>query len=404
MDSPPAGACPGFVIIPDWPRVQDYLFTATDPDGRTVHDRIAAANLNQARYMLEIRKYTDIEFLTDENGADIRRAVRLGTGVATAAPGTWTPADEVASRRRRGIAAKLLWAAKGHAAIFAVFLDLAYWASRSPRPYGWGAWAAFIALPLYCLWFVRCVLPMITFQLILESSVWHEWWRLRRLIGFARLMRRFFRTGIPDMEIDIREATSWAAQGQLERGLALVEKYRGLPGVAEYLYLGRLSAVYEAAGDFDRVVSLREEAAAKGPGGVTQWIDLALVRIRRKHDVAGARAALAHIQDKEVTALAYGFQLLVEGMILSEEKNDLQAVEYFSSGIEKLEHTGGTPIVKGLIGETRARMAFSLARLGRREAAAKLLKTVRPLLEARRETALLSQCDAAIGNSIGGAA
>jgi len=377
--------------------MQEFLFSATTPDGRTVHERIEAANLDQARYILEIRKYRAIEFLTDEHGADIRRAARSGVTIPKIDPSLWTAEDEVASRRRRGLAEKLVWAFRQHALIFAVLAGWVVLVLHNGPPYRAFAWTGFILLPLYFLWFVRLVLPLTLFQLILEASVWHEWKRLRRLIGFVRFLKKFLTTAIPDKELDIREAASLAAEGRLADGLKLVEKYRGHPDVAEYLYLTRLSGIYDAAGEYDRVVALLEEAAAKGPGGVSEWIDLAMARIRRKHDAAGARAALQNIEGREVPALAQAFRLIVEGMIAGEEKDDLRAYEYFRTGVEKLQATGGSPLLQGVVAEARAGLAISLARLGRKDAARSILAKERPLLEARKETGLLARCDSAIG-------
>lgn len=378
--------------------MKQYLFSATSPDGRKVHERIVAGNLDQARYALELRQYRDIEFMTDENVADISRANLSGLKLPAVPPELWTAEDEVQSHRRRGLGQKLLWAAKQHAPIFAA---LAVWALvklHNGRPYGLAAWAAFLALPLYGLWFIRLVLPIAVFQLILEAAVWHDWKRLRRLVGFARVLKKFFTTAIPDKELDIREATSWAAEGRLADGLLLVEKYRGHPDVSDYIYLARLSGVYDAAGQHDRAVALMEEAAAKGPGGVSEWIDVALARIRRKHDAPGARAALEKIEGKEVPALAQAFRLLVEGMIATEERDDLRACEYYRAGLDKLQATAGSPLIQGLIAESRAGMAISLARLGKPDVARKILAKERPLLEARKETALLAKCDAALGS------
>jgi hypothetical protein len=375
-----------------------FLFSATSPDGTKVHDRIEAGNLDQARYALELRRYRDIEFHSDENTADISRAIRSGLKLPRVDPKLWTAEDEVQSRRRRGLGAKLAWAARQHAPIFAA---LAVWVAvelHNGRPYGRLAWASFLALPLYVLWFIRLVLPITFFQLILEAAVWHDWRRLRRLVGFTRMVKKFVTTAIPDKELDIREATAWAAEGQLAVGLKLVEKYRGHSDVSEYLYLARLSGIYDAAGQHDRAVALMEEAAAKGPGGVTEWIDVALARIRRKRDAAGARAALAKIEGKEVPALAQAFRLLVEGLIATEERDDLRACEYYRAGLDKLQASAGSPLIQGLIAESRAGMALSLARLDQPDAARKILAQERPLLEARNETALLARCDAALAN------
>jgi tetratricopeptide (TPR) repeat protein len=373
-----------------------YLFSATSPDGAKVHDRIEAGNLDQARYALEVRRYRDIEFYSDENAADITRAIRSGLKLPRVDPALWTAEDEVQSRRRRGLGAKLAWAARQHAPVFAALAGWVVIELHRGRPFGWSAWAAFIALPLYFLWFIRLVLPITLFQLILEAAVWHDWRRLRRLVGFTRVVKKFVTTAIPDKELDIREATAWAAEGRLADGLKLVEKYRGHPDVSEYLYLARLSGIYDAAGQHDRAVALMEEAAAKGPGGVSEWIDVALARIRRKRDAAGARAALARIEGKEVPALAQAFRLLVEGLIATEERDDLRACEYYRAGLDKLLASAGSPLIQGLIAESRAGMALSLARLGQPDAARKILAKERPLLEARKETALLARCDAAL--------
>lgn len=378
------------------PVMKVFLFSATAPDGRKVHERIAAAGLDQARYTLEIRRYRDIEFLTDENAADIQRFAAAGTGVPEADPEVWTAEAEVESHRRQGVAAKVWWAFKQHAFIFGA---LALWnllAWRGGPPYGWLDWLGFAATPLYGLVFVKLVTPMILFQLILEAAVWHDWKNLRRLIAGARWLRKFTVTGIPDLELDIREATALAAEGRLAEGLALMERHRGRADLAEYLFLSRLAGLYDAAGQYGRGLALMEESAAKGPGGVSEWIDVAMVRIRRLHDAAGARAALARLEDKEVPALAQAVRLIVEGLILVEERDHERAVEYFRAGLEKLEVAAGNPLVLALIAEARAGTVIALARLGRKAAARKLLAGERPLLAARKETDLLARCDAAL--------
>ena len=373
-----------------------YLYSANAPDGRKIHERIEAASLDQARSALELYKYSDIEFLTDENGSDIARAARSGTDVPAIDPAGWTAEDEVQVHRHRGLVQKLWWVFKKHAVIFAA---LAIWnvtSWRGGRPLIWLDWVGFIATPLYCLWFIKLVLPMVLFQLILEASVWHDWIRLRRFIRWARQLRRFMVTGIPDNELDIREAQSLAAEGRLAEGLQLVEKYRGHPDVAEYVFLSRVAGIYEAAGQYDRTVALFEESAARGPGGVSEWIDLAMARVQLLHDAAGARTALQKIEGRELPALAKAFRLIVEGTIAGEERDDLRACESYRAGLAKLQATSGNPLVLGLVAEVRAGLAISLARLGRKELARKILAGSRPLLEARKEAGLLARCDKAL--------
>jgi tetratricopeptide (TPR) repeat protein len=373
-----------------------FLFSATAPDGRKVHERIEAAGLDQARYTLEIRRYHDIEFLTDENAADIQRSATAGTGVPEADPEVWTAEAEAESHRRPGVAVKIWWAFKQRSLIFGVLALANILSWRGGPPFGWLDWLGFAATPLYALVFVKLVTPMILFQLILEAAVWHDWNKLRRLIGVARRLRKVTVTGIPELELDIREATALAAGGRLDEGLALMERHRGRAELAEYLFLSRLSGLYDVAGQYDRALALMEESAAKGPGGVSEWIDVAMVRIRRMHDAAGARAALARLEDKEVPALAQAVRLIVEGLILVEERDHERAVEYFRAGLEKLQVAAGNPLGLALFAEARAGTVIALARLGRKDAARKILAGERPLLEARQEKDLLARCDAAL--------
>lgn len=97
-------------------------------------------------------------------------------------------------------------------------------------------------------------------------------------------------------------------------------------------------------------------------------------------------------------ALAQAFRLLVEGMIAVEERDDLRAGEYFRAGLEKLRTTAGSPLIQGVIAGSRAGLAISLARLGRKDAARNILAPEHPLPEAQQETTLLARCDAALAS------
>ena len=99
-----------------------FSFSATSADGEKVRERIDAASLSQARYILEIRRYTDVEFFTHENADDISRMTLSGTGVDPAEFPEWSAEDDIGSQQRRGLARQLLWALKQHSIFLAPLL------------------------------------------------------------------------------------------------------------------------------------------------------------------------------------------------------------------------------------------------------------------------------------------
>jgi hypothetical protein len=375
----------------------EYMFRAANSERGEIKDRIEATNLGQARYMLEIRGYRDIEFYSDEGADDIKRAVLSGTDVPEGDPELWTAEDEAAAWRRKGIGAQLWWAFQQNLIVIA---PLAFWnwsSWRGARPFSALDWAGFVATPLYLAYFLFLSTPMVVFQRLLESAAWCEWKQVYRYVAWARRLRAIGIRAIPASELDFREAYAMAAEGRTEQALQLLEKYRGDPDMAEYLFLGRLSSVYEYAGSYDKMIALLEESAAKGPGGASEWIDLAVARVRRGRDIAGAKAALARTADKEIAALPGAALAICEGIIASEEREDDRACEQLEKGLGKLDAYAGNPLIQVMVAEAKAYLAISQARRGAREEANKTFAAVGALLKARNETDLLERCTTALG-------
>lgn len=66
----------------------------------------------------------------------------------------------------------------------------------------------------------------------MEATVWCNWTELRRFVRRARILRRFMITGIPESELDFREAEALAAEGHLSEVLAKVAVAKRLRHVA----------------------------------------------------------------------------------------------------------------------------------------------------------------------------
>lgn len=375
---------------------QSFLFQAKDSAGESVKDYVEASNLNQARYALEIRGYKEIEFLTDEGQRDIERVIRSGTGVPPIEPEFWSAEDEIAAMQRKGVCAHLWWAAKQHLPVVALLVWWNYSSWTGERPFGWGDWLGFVLTPLYAIYFFKLSLPFMIFQKIMEASVWCNWSEVRRLISWARIMRRFMITGIPESELDFREAQALAAQGGLAAGLAKVERWRNDPDMPLHMFLSRLASVYENVGDYAGMLACVEEAARVTPDGVNQWIEIAAVKIRRLRDVAGAKAALEKVGDAELAVLPDAFLKFAQGMIAIEEGDDLQAVERLTETLEKLKRFAGNPLIQLIEVEAKGYLVIAEARLGRRAEASVRFAEVRALLKLNRADDLYPRCEASV--------
>lgn len=350
--------------------------------------------MGQARYVLEIRGYRDIEFHSDENADEIRRFAMSGTGITEDDLAPWTAADAAAAQRRKGPWAKLGWAFKQHLVFFGPLLIWNWFSLRGERPFGWGDRIGFALSATYVVLFLMMVSPMIFFDQLLQASAWAEWAAVRKWIKRTRWLRRITRVGIPELELQIREAYALAAEGYLRDAVKKMETCREHPDLPEAMYFSRLSTVYEYAGDYDAMVRCAEAAAAKSTGGVGEWIDLATARIRRKCDIAGAKDALAHVDGKEIPVLARAALARCRGMIACEEGTYAEAKTLLEQALEAMNEHAGNPLLENWVAEANAYLAISLAGLEEREAARAALAKASKLLEANKEHALLRRARA----------
>lgn len=374
-----------------------YLFQAEDGAGAAVSDRIEATNLGQARYILETRGYRDIRFHEDEHGDDIRQMIRADTQVSAPAAG-WGPAQEIESRRRRTPWQKFSWALKLH--LYAI-IPLLLWnalALLHGPPWRAGDWLGFIATPLYLGYFVLLAAPAQVFHQILVASAWKDWERLRFFVRLARGLRAMRRTGIPERELRVREAYALADEGQLDAALRIMEEVRARPNHKEYLHLGRLAAVYQYAGQYDRQIECLREAQRLSPGGASQHLDLAAALLRRRRDVAGARQELELAKEKELTELAKIWVAWCEGFIACEEGDFTRAKAEFRAALAHSQNTG-SPLLEIARAEINASLCVACARSGETAAAQACWLACRELLLARREADLIRRCEAALAGA-----
>jgi hypothetical protein len=369
------------------------MFRATHPGGQPCHDSLDATNLGQARYILEIRGYRGIEFYSDENADDVKRFALSDTGIDETTLPEWSAAEAAAAQKRRGVWAKLWWAFKQHLVFFGALLIWNWFSLRGERPFSWADKIGFGLSATYLVLFLMMVSPMVFFDQLLQASAWADWAGVRKWVKRTRWLRRITRVGVPELELQIREAYALAAEGYVRDAVQKMEVLKAHPSLTESMYFSRLSTVYEYAGDTDAMVRCAEAAAAKSTGGVGEWIDLATARIRRKCDVAGAKAALEHVEGKEIPILARAALERCRGMIALEEGKFAEAKQQLEQALAGMSEHAGNPLLQNWIAEAKAYLAVALSALGERDRAGKELAEAAPLLKANKEEALLRRAN-----------
>ncbi len=374
-----------------------FVFKATGPSGLEVAEEIEAENLEEAKALLASRGYSRVRFLDGENIESIRHMVINGSGLAEKGIPRISPAEEISSRGRRTLRHKVLWAIGKHMVYLGPLLlwnAVTLMRAGPIRPLGI---AGLVATPVYLVWMIFKLTPMVCFHQIMDANVWKDWRRMRRFIGIARGARRILGMGIPEFEMMTREAYALASEGRLPEALTLMERVRTTIPVKPRLFLGRLATVYQHAGDFDRQQACMLEAMEAGQKRSVEWIDYGTFLARHERDLSGAKAALAEAEKFEMSQLAKAGFARCSGMIALAERDYPRAHGDLRNAVAGLTQHASTPIGEFLTSETKAYLAIACARLGRRDGAGQLWAEVEPLMKARGETWLIEHYAEAAG-------
>jgi len=387
MSPAPPPAPGGPPPAPPRGRLLHFGFRATSADGRTVTDRIAAPNAAAALGALRERGFTAIQLLDDEQSA-----------VQDADPGSrtrlqFTAAEEQALRRRRSLASRLLWTFNRNAVIWGPLL---LWAIAAR----WHDPEHLPALPLallttFLLWFSWASVPTVMYQQALQASAWHRWAQVERWMRWLALWQRWFHVRMPLHELLVRRATALAGLGRLGEALELVAPLRTDPTLAATVSSpARFAPIYMAARNYLQAAQLQIQAHEQAPT-VSTAIDLAFTRVRWLDDPAGAAALLAPIDAAPQPPLVRIFLASARGLVALAEGSSGLAILHFETALGEARAHAGTPLMQGMILDTRAHYGLALVAVGRRKEARAHFKAAMPLLKARGDHALIERCKAA---------
>jgi len=294
---------------------------------------------------------------------------------------------------RSGNGLSMLWAAwKQHTIIW---LPLGIWcalAIRGGRPFGVGDYIAFALSGLFLVYFFWMALPGLAYQRLLTALCWNREKEAAACVRFLRLLRGLGGVGVPRLELDIRLAEVLARNDKLSEAVQRLEPYVAKAS-GDTLLLGRLAEFWDAAGDHERACKLREQAIElTGGKGLHQIIDHAhgLVRHLRAPDLA--RASLARIEGRELADMPRLFVGYTRALVALEEGSFQEAEARLGRTEQAIAPQLANPLFEGMLSEVRAFHALALAGLGRAGEARAQFERARPMLEARREQALLARC------------
>jgi tetratricopeptide (TPR) repeat protein len=374
-----------------------FLYTGKKGDGLAVTDRMEAASLSAAKYRLQLRGFRDLVFHTDEMTAKIDDVIQA-EHAHLLPPNELSPEQEVEARHGGGVVGTIWFAWKANTLFW---LPLFLWSGVAVwqgRPHGWLDWTGFGLTGLFFIYFFWIVMPGVAYQKILESSVWHRWDELGRWVRVTRFWKRLAFVPIPEFELDFRIASGLAAMGKLEKALQLVKKYE-VHTCGKFQYFSRLSGLYEAARDYQKMTECRQLAIDHGTGQPEEKLDLALGLLQRERKTAPAKAIMDGIDVSDLSDLPTIFYEYCQGLLGIETCDWAGGEQRLRRTMELARPFANNILMAGMMREASAYLSLALSSQGKLEEAEVLLRQAEPMLQARDENDLLQRCRAALGRA-----
>jgi multidrug efflux pump subunit AcrA (membrane-fusion protein) len=192
-------------------------------------------------------------------------------------------------------------------------------------------------------------------------------------------------------------AAALAGLGRLPEALALVARHDSGDDLARAIHQDRLASILAVAQDVEGLMRAAERATVLAPESPMYWIDLAIRRLLRRGDAAGARQALDQAQLHPLSELAWAWMQVVAAMIDAEAGTPATALEKLQRAERDLELAAPPDTaIDGLRALLAAHRCLAHAALKNKAEADREWGLARPYLEATRESELLARCRAAM--------
>ena len=275
------------------------------------------------------------------------------------------------------------------------YLAFRFWNSSSNMFFGGGPrgfslwviadWGFTLLLlsPLVAATFTRWTCESQVYNQLINHLSWHRWSEALELIP---LMEK-----IPDEELKIRKAQALAGLGRLEEAEQILEPLGRAGLMNRQMYLTRIVCVYEAFGDWQRVLELSEEAAEIAPDDPLFQIDLAMQLARQNQRLDETQVLLDRAKSHELEDLASIFVSFAQGWIDFRYGRHRDAIKQFQASVENwLPYIHATPLIGEAINEAYAVLAILYAEQKDFAQSRDYFAKAQPRLLAQNRTELIS--------------
>lgn len=255
---------------------------------------------------------------------------------------------------------------------------------------GWMASALLLFPPAVAAW-LAFFGPARKYDAMLEAMCWGRWQEVLDRI-------RPLRGTVPDFELDMRSACALVGLGRFDEGMAQVRAHGNDPAIPLWMYLGRMSELYDLAHRYDEALQCHRDAWEDAPENPTVVLDYALALLKQERDTELAVRLIGEIENQPKADLLVMVLPLLHGMAALNTGRDNEAANRLKEAEKNMRPMAkGSALVRFLVDMTRTYRAIALARLGRGAEADRLFAVVRPRLEALNYSRLLERFQSARG-------
>ncbi|QDU07671.1 hypothetical protein V202x_10310 [Gimesia aquarii] len=234
----------------------------------------------------------------------------------------------------------------------------------------------FLGIPIVISFWVAYFSPRQKYDKMLHAFSWGRWQEVLDQVPKLR-------GKVPDFELTTREAVAEAALGNVDQAYEMMEHFADSSEVPRWMYLGRLSELYEIVKDYDQAIECWRQAYEEAPKNPTVIIDYAYALLKYGNDYSLANQLLEEAEQQHMGEMIELLILCFKGILELNLKNFRVAESLFlkcQSGLLPIAPT--QPLLQLFVDFNRAYLAITLAELGDSENAQKIYELALPRLQA----------------------